>query len=739
MGAADTLLNLTVSDQDSVRWYRRKAITTGCTAYSDQVRLMPNPVILKDLTTVAICGPGPETHSFPIALANTSGDIWLEFNHYKEVSSGNWAWTAGSLVNYPDSFPTSVDEGDSVKIRIIRSGCEQYSQTVAISRVRLVPDPFVPTNPYVLNMTVTQDYININLGTPTAITASLHSSLQWLQSAGNSDEFFQWQKCQTLIYGGYTPWEDIPGANNDTLFLAGEYCDRGNYRVILKGFWAQTNACIDFIPPDFASVSIPEYIWSKDGAADTAAEPNADPNRDYWNSPHLWNCWKSKNCTTHESPEYLDPDSNQIRATILNTGTNGSGPFRVFLYWTLGGFYEKWPLSWHLDLTNNGFYNPNTGLTYPMGSEIDSIDISNMPGGTSITVSAMWDEPYPGWYDTSSYYNGEQVKHPLCLLSRIVTCDEDPYGMTINEIEPTGDNVINNNNIVTRNTEISDSIAFNKKTPVYVLRAGNQSGNPQKMRMELGNVISNFWSLGYFTVRFDGNIYNAWLAGGQSGANYQLSGDEFKITGDGFYLDNIVLDGDEWGWMYVQFHLHPGISITTYQGTQLFSFVQSSCDTTSESYQADGGFNFLLNLLPVVYTPPEMTIQESNEESAGQNAGFLTWVQNETDGEMEESQPQRNGTAGKKAGALTVTSTAKAYPNPSSGSIYFDLNLEVEREISIELYDGLGKKIREIPQNSYPMGKHTVMLDGSQLAPGPYLAKININGEMKTITVLIIN
>src|SRR5690606_9000221 len=627
MGATDTLLNLTVTHQDSVRWYRRKAIAAPCTVYSNPVRLTPNPVIIEDLTTVAVCGPDPETHSFPIELANPSGDIGLEFYHYKEISPGNWGWTVGSLVSYPNSFPTSVNDGDSVKIRVVRSGCEQYTQTALVKRVRLIPDPFNPSAPHPLNITVTQDYININRGTPTLITATLHDTLKWLQSAGNGDAFFQWQKCHTLVVGGYTPWEDIPGATNDTLFLAGDYCDRGNYRVILRSYWFKDDMCIDLIPPDFASVSIPEYIWSKDGAADTAAEPNQDPNEDYWNSPDLWNCWKSMNCTTHESPEYMDTDSNQVRTTIRNTGTSSSGPFQVMLYWTLGGFYEKWPLSWHEDLVNNGFYNPNDGNTYPMGSEIDTIDISNMPGGTSITVSAKWRPPYPGWYDTSSYYNAEELKHPLCILSRIVTCDEYPYGMTINEIESTGDNVINNNNIVTRNTEVHDSIAYNKKTPVYVLRMGNQSNDPQKLRVALNNVITNFWTLGYFTIRFDGHIYDAWNAGGKSGANYTLSGDEFKVTKDGFYLDNIVLDGDEWGWMYVQFHLNPGVSITTYQGTQLFRFVQSSCDTSSESYQADGGFNFLLNLLPVIYTPVEMMVPKSNEENAGQGAESLTWVQ----------------------------------------------------------------------------------------------------------------
>lgn len=57
-----------------------------------------------------------------------------------------------------------------------------------------------------------------------------------------------------------------------------------------------------------------------------------------------------------------------------------------------------------------------------------------------------------------------------------------------------------------------------------------------------------------------------------------------------------------------------------------------------------------------------------------------------------------------------VKTTDIAYSNPTSRVIHFDLALEVERTIGIELFDGLGKLVPRIPEEVYVLGKHTVAL-----------------------------
>lgn len=172
---------------------------------------------------------------------------------------------------------------------------------------------------------------------------------------------------------------------------------------------------------------------------------------------------------------------------------------------------------------------------------------------------------------------------------------------------PTGVNVKQNNNIVTRNTEVFDSIGTNKTTPEWVLRMGNQWGEKRKIRLTIENPVTNFWDLGYYVVELDDAIFDAWVAGSSVGNGYTLSGKTFYVYSDSFYLDNIVLNGNQWGWAHFQFRLHDSTTITADRGQQLFSFVQYSSPLDPTEYTTDGGFNFLLNLeKDTAYVPPHV-------------------------------------------------------------------------------------------------------------------------------------
>jgi len=726
----DTLEDFSGIVPDSSVWFRRKAFNSFCESISDSVYSKTRANLTGNLSDLAACGLSPFWYGFPleISLSDSTDSVQMDYERYQQVSTFVWDWVKEADGVYPDTFYRLVSAGDSVRIKLKVAGCDStYTNSIAVQIFDLQVDS--TNNPSCDNVLVSGDLGILDDGIDTFIVAQLHSSYNWIYQTSNCDSFFQWEYAKTATSG----FSILPGAKNDTLYLTTNSCNTGFYRVKFKGRWQQVGfGCYPVASCNTSELRIEPDLWSMDGAQDTGAEPNIDSNNDYWNSPDLWNCWQNTSCSSanHESPEYMTTAYNHVKATIRNKGQNTSDSFKVYLYWTLGGFFEKWPLSWHYDTLNNGFYNPNFSQTFPMGSEIDSFHLSGLNGGADTTLDAAWEPPHPSWYDTSSYYNAEKAKHPLCILSRIVTCGESPYGMTHEEMDSTGRNVINNNNIVTRNTEVQDSIAFNKKTPVYVLRMGNQAGGPKKMRMALDNLIANYWSLGYFTVRFDQHIFDAWTLGGQSGANYILTGDEFKVTSDGFYLDDISLDSNVWGWMYVQFHLYPGINITTNQGSQLFRFIESASETTLESYEVNGGFNFLLNLLPIVYSPPDMIVPKTKEAQIEQAPEYLSWIQ-----ELDSSEKKEVDFTSVNPN-VTVTSI-KVFPNPTAGVINFDFNLETERSVEIELYSSLGVKVKSIQETSYNAGKHMLIIDGSRLAPGPYLAKINVNGEIKTINIII--
>jgi|GEM_PF-850545 len=731
-----------VTGTDSTVWYRRRVYNSACESYSNAIAVKPRLFIRQNLRPTANCSTDPSLREFPMVLEfDGNEEVILEFNHYKEITPGNWGWITGSLSNYPDNFPTMVVSGDSVKIRIILSGCgSYYSLTVPVSVIMLqVAGPH--EIPSCTNINVSSPLYEESVGDTVLLTVILHPSLEWLRSTANGDEFFYWEVDRSDGLG----FVEIPGSNNDSLFVAADYCSQGIYRAVLLGHRPNYNIpfiCTEVQACSTGRIRITEDIWAKDGLLDNGTEPNVDPNNDYWQSPDLWNCWTNYTCTVHESPEYMNVGWNYVRNIIRNEGSQASDSLTVYLYWTLGGFYEKWPLSWHFDTISNGFYNPNYGQTFPMGSEIGTVGISSIPANGTVTINHDWAPPHPSWYDTSSFYSAERVKHPLCLLSRIVNCHQNPYGMSFQEIEPTGVNVKNNNNIVTRNTEVYDSIGTNKKTPVFVLRMGNQWSVSRKVRLSLSNSISNYWDLGYITLQLSPEIFTAWSNAGAVGSGYTLSGDVFIISGDGFYLENIPLPADQWGWAYFQFRMYSGQNITSYRGTQLFNFVQySSEDPDNIAYESDGGFNFLLNLYPGEEEDPggpgdvgQIIQPEEGAEQKAQKGGVVLWSQPAS--VPEESQGIKPGQKETATGLYTVT-TVKAYPNPSSGTVYFELSLESRREIGIEIFNLLGANVGSIDSKEYAAGRHTVNFDGTKLASGTYIAKVNVHGEIRIIQLVI--
>jgi len=66
------------------------------------------------------------------------------------------------------------------------------------------------------------------------------------------------------------------------------------------------------------------------------------------------------------------------------------------------------------------------------------------------------------------------------------------------------------------------------------------------------------------------------------------------------------------------------------------------------------------------------------------------------------------------------------YPNPASTFIYIQAGADME---SVELIDGLGRRVRTIP-----VGSHQSQIDISGLSSGLYLARINLRENRGTAT-----
>lgn len=185
---------------------------------------------------------------------------------------------------------------------------------------------------------------------------------------------------------------------------------------------------------------------------------------------------------------------------------------------------EDWYEDWRYDLVYNGFYNADSGLSYPLGSEINDtgIIIGPLAPNADTIVSYDWWPPNPAWYYTDT--SGTRVsfsERMVCLLSRIEESDLAPFGMATAEVIETTINVKNNNNIITKNTTLFNKNQGDMVLPIryhYPIVVGRHYDFIDELRRQLVSVYSlDFYNYANVTVVLDDSLYAAWVAGGQQG------------------------------------------------------------------------------------------------------------------------------------------------------------------------------------------------------------------------------
>lgn len=72
------------------------------------------------------------------------------------------------------------------------------------------------------------------------------------------------------------------------------------------------------------------------------------------------------------------------------------------------------------------------------------------------------------------------------------------------------------------------------------------------------------------------------------------------------------------------------------------------------------------------------------------------------------------------------------YPNPTSDAATISLELKENTEVSIEIYNSLGKKVQSKQATKLAIGEHTITFDMSALSSGIYFAKLNIGNASVT-------
>ncbi len=296
----------------------------------------------------------------------------------------------------------------------------------------------------------------------------------------------------------------------------------------------------------------PADLWSQNTPVDIGSEPDVT-------SP--WMCFSDdiwvrsqKNdgvdYQEHENPEYRPPGSspNYVYVRIRNKGCSDSGSGNVKLYWAKASTALAWPAPWDGSITSPAL----------MGGLIGTQQIGNIPGGGFVILEFPWYPPNPA--DYSSF--GAEKTH-FCLLSRIETSPNPPFGMTYPEGSNLDENVRNNNNIVWKNITIPEVLSDGSRIG-YVL-VGNVTGRgslieltftaPEERRPERRQ--ESIFSWGSVIVDLGEKLFEKWREGGFVGNGVKaVKNHSIIVTESGASIRNIKFLPFELNTIGVRFFPH---------------------------------------------------------------------------------------------------------------------------------------------------------------------------------------
>jgi hypothetical protein len=304
----------------------------------------------------------------------------------------------------------------------------------------------------------------------------------------------------------------------------------------------------------------------RDSYMDMLDEPNnqmtLDPREwNVWESQDVWNRQLQDGQIEHQNPEYFTTNPNYVYARVRNVGCTNSplleGNKGLRLYWTKTSTGEDWPTDW----TTTNVIGTGGG-TVPGGREITSntIDIPSLAPGQEYIVSHEWYPQAPEDYDPT--INTVDV----CFLARLEESNQSPYGMAAAEVTKVKDNILNNNNIVTRNFIVTNFRPRDLRKRHQILVA-NADEFEQEFDIQLINerainphFSGNMSEVGYITV-FMGDLFDRWVESGMQGTHGDINEEQRSIIFDGsetLYLRNIPLEGKEKISIILEFTLRDG-------------------------------------------------------------------------------------------------------------------------------------------------------------------------------------
>ncbi|HYG14734.1 MAG TPA: T9SS type A sorting domain-containing protein, partial [Bacteroidia bacterium] len=476
-------------------------------------------------------------------------------------------------------------------------------------------------------------------------------------------------------------------------------------------------------------ITTPAQLMMRDGYYDAGLEPNN--NDDIYQSPDIWLRRFADGGTEHQNPDYSVTNQNKVYARIFNTGcsVSSSTGTELRLFWTRARTDEAWDDDWfYWDMTgspspNNWAYDKSDMITKrPLGAEITISNPNFLPSGSSpvsipsiaplssyVISPVTWVAPNPDWYDENNgQMSGSGIYPVVCLLARL-TATGDPIN---NEVNPgtIKKNVQNSNNVVTRNTYLTDNdnyYVYNPPLPpgynTATVGVVNLKPIPRKVNIDVNNItpagnpaFSNYGSL---HVVMSNDLVSVWAVP-QAGSGFSVvEPGRFNITADaGASFNGLMLAPYSLYNIGLQFNFNQNISVE-FPLDYAFELRQLPGDSTDE----DSSYSSTIYYIRV----------ETNVISA--------FTAPTSTGEVPQGQQEFS-----------------LYPNPSNGHTTITYELTGEQEVSIEISDISGKIVKAVKTNETQQpGKYSIMFNAGDLAAGVYFCTLKY-GSNQSVQKLVI-
>jgi len=85
-----------------------------------------------------------------------------------------------------------------------------------------------------------------------------------------------------------------------------------------------------------------------------------------------------------------------------------------------------------------------------------------------------------------------------------------------------------------------------------------------------------------------------------------------------------------------------------------------------------------------------------------------------------------------------MVSLPSAYPNPFHGSTTLTFTLEQTQQVSLIIYDALGREVSRPVSGLWQAGEHRVVWKADQLPAGTYFSRLTVNDHIETGTLVLI-